>query len=96
MTDQAEDSELTYGFSNLEVTDDLTKRTFWTFGRRVVKPQTGQVDFNEILVEELRDSLHKWLNQVVLLYRKHIQGSDGWKGCRIKRFLQIVFIVLTG
>lgn len=84
-------------FSNLEATDYLTKRTFWTFGRRrVVKPQTGQVDFNEILVEELRNSMQKWLNQVVLLYRKDIQGSDGWKGCRIKRFLQIVLIVLTG
>lgn len=48
MTAQAEDSELTHGFSSLEVTDDLNKKTFWTFGRRVVKAQTDQVDLNEI------------------------------------------------
>lgn len=34
-------------FSNLEVTGNFNRSTFWTFGRKVIRAQTNQVDLNE-------------------------------------------------
>lgn len=82
-------------FRNLEVIGEL-KSILWTFGRRVVKAQTNQVELNDIGSQGFKDSMHGWLIKGVLLSREtHKLGCARWNGVQNQKVFFTVCAMLT-